>query len=297
MDTVGYIGLGAMGGAIAEQIAKSRQIIGFDLDPANVQRLVDEGGQAGASARQLARECDVLLVCLPRSEYVERLLFGEEGIADELRPGQLIGDMTTGDPAIARAIADRLSAQRVDYADAPVAGGPHGARDGKLAIFVGSSEAAAERLTPILATVSERVFHVGGIGTGHTMKLVNNTIASAVRAVTFEAIVMGVKNGIAFEKMTEVLPQASARSYQTEVALPRLAEGRFNANFTVDLMIKDLLLSARLAADSNSPMPIGGLVCNLYQAMANQLGGDADVDRIFQLFEKQAGVTVIAEGD
>ena len=290
---VGLIGLGAMGGAIAAKMLSSLQLQVFDLDAARMAPLTAAGAVGAPTAAALAAGCEIVLTCLPRSEMVERLVLGPEGIAARMRPGSVLVDMTTGDPVISRRIAAALEPSGVAFADAPVAGGPHGARDGKLAIFVGARPEIFERILPVLSTASRRVFHTGGIGTGDVMKLVNNTIASSIRAITFEAIVMAAKNGIDLRKCAEILPLSSARSYQTEVALPRLVEGRFEANFAVDLMIKDLRLATRLGAESRSPMVIGNLVCELYQAMSNQLGPAADVDALMTIFERQAGVSVV----
>jgi 3-hydroxyisobutyrate dehydrogenase len=292
-SSVGFVGLGAMGGAIAAKMLSTIRLQVFDLDAARVAALVKDGAVAAESAAALARQCDIVLTCLPRSEGVERLVLGADGIGSVMKAGSILVDMTTGDPEISRRIAAALAERGIAFADAPVAGGPHGARDGKLAVFVGAPVEVFERVYPVLSAASRRVFHTGGVGTGDVMKLVNNVIASSIRAITFEAIAMAAKNGIDLKTCAEILPLSSARSYQTEVALPRLVEGRYAANFAVDLMIKDLRLATRLGKDSKAPMMIGNLVCELYQAMSNQLGPDADVDELMTIFERQAGVKVV----
>jgi len=215
---LGYIGLGNMGGALARRLLREHKMRVFDLRPEVVARFADAGAVPTQSAQALARESDMVMTCLPTSAEVHDVLFGEGRVAEILRPGQIFADMTTGDPNETREMAARLAEKGVQMIDAPVSGGPHGANAGTIAIMVGAPADIFAKVKPVFETISPNIFHTGGVGTGHVMKLVNNVISAGVRAVTFEALAMGIKNGLSLETCTAVLQKGSGRSATTELA-------------------------------------------------------------------------------
>src|SRR5271170_935109 len=214
---LGYVGLGKMGGALARRLLQHHGLRVYDLRPSVVEEFAASGAVPAQDLRALALQCDLVMTCLPTSSQVREVIFGAEGGADglaaHLKPGSIIADMTTGDPTATRAMAAELLARNIHLVDAPVSGGPHGAAAGTIAIMVGAPDALFARLQPILATISPNIFHTGDVGTGHLMKLVNNVIGAGVRAITFEAIAMGIKNGLSLKTCAEVLHKGSARSY------------------------------------------------------------------------------------
>ncbi|MFZ3237957.1 MAG: NAD(P)-dependent oxidoreductase, partial [Stellaceae bacterium] len=225
---LGYIGLGNMGGALARRLLRQHKMRVFDLRPEVVARFADAGAVPTQSAQALARESDMVMTCLPTSAEVRDVLFGEGRVAEVLRPGQIFADMTTGDPNETREMAKRLAEKGVQMIDAPVSGGPHGANAGTIAIMVGAPADVFAKVKPIFETISPNIFHTGDVGTGHVMKLVNNVISAGVRAVTFEALAMGIKNGLSLETCTAVLQKGSGRSAATELALPKLLKNDFS---------------------------------------------------------------------
>ncbi len=291
---LGYIGLGNMGGALARRLVREHPLRVFDLRPEATARLTQAGAVPAQSAEALARESDLVMTCLPTSKEVREVLFGEGRVAEALEAGKIVADMTTGDPGETREMAARLRERGVTMVDAPVSGGPHGANAGTIAIMVGAPSEIYARLEPIFRTISPNVFHTGDVGTGHVMKLVNNVISAGVRAVTFEALAMGIKNGLSLEACTRVLQKGSARSATTELALPRLMTGDFGVTFTLALMLKDVRLATKLGNDSAAPMPLAGLVRELFQTAINKRGPDKDVLEFVKLFEENAGVRVAA---
>ena len=209
---LGYIGLGNMGGALARRLMLEHQLRAFDLRPEVLGRFAEAGAVPTQSAQALARESDMIMTCLPTSAEVRDVLFGEGRVAEVLKPGQIFADMTTGDPGETRDMAARLAEKGVQMIDAPVSGGPHGANAGTITIMVGAPAELFTKVKPIFKTISPNIFHTGGVGTGHVMKLVNNVISAGVRAVTFEALAMGIKNGLSLETCAAVLQKGSARS-------------------------------------------------------------------------------------
>lgn len=289
---VGYVGLGAMGGALAKRLLKSRKLRLYDLRPEAAQALAADGGVPQQSPAALAEGSDLVLTCLPTSNEVREAIFGKGGIAEGLKAGGVIADMTTGDPLATRAMAEELKGRGLTLIDAPVSGGPHGAEAGTIAIMVGAPDDVYARVAPVLRQISPNVFHAGGVGNGQTMKLVNNVIAASIRQITFEAIAMGVKNGLTLQTCIEVLNKGSGRSYTSELMLPRLADGSLKANFTLELMLKDVRLATELGQKSGAPMHLGGLVRENLLAALNDLGPRADVNEIVRRYERAAGVKI-----
>jgi 3-hydroxyisobutyrate dehydrogenase len=290
---LGYVGLGNMGGALARRILRVHKMRVYDLRPQTMAKLAELGATPSQSPKALAAECDMVMTCLPTSNEVRDAIYGADGIAASLKKGGVIADMTTGDPNATRAMAKELNASGISLIDAPVSGGPHGADAGTIAIMIGASPDLYQRVRPIFETISPNIFHCGDVGTGHVMKLVNNVIAASVRTVTFEAVAMGIKNGLSLKTCAEVLAKGSARSYSTEITLPRLLSANAKASFTLGLMHKDVRLATELGGASGSPMVVSGVVRELFQSALNEEGADADVNTMIRLFERQAKVKVV----
>lgn len=291
---LGYVGLGAMGGALARRLLLKNKLLVYDLRPQVVADYATKGAVAAQNARALAAECNMVMTCLPTSNEVRDAIFGPDGLAAGMKPGGIIADMTTGDPNATRAMAAELKAKGITLIDAPVSGGPHGADAGTIAIMIGAPVDLYARVKPVFEAISPNVFHCGDVGAGHVMKLVNNVIAASVRAVTFEAVVMGVKNGLSIAKCAEVLNKGSARSYSTDITLPKLAKGGdIRTNFTLALMHKDVRLATELGLASSVPMPISNLVRELFQTTINDQGAGEDVNMMIRTIEKLAKVKVV----
>ena len=290
---LGYIGLGNMGGALARRLLRQHRMRVYDLKPENMAKLADKGGTASQSPKALAAESDVVMTCLPTSKEVRDATFGPDGIAAGMKRGGIIADMTTGDPNATRAMAKELRGAGITLIDAPVSGGPHGADAGTIAIMIGASAEVFGRVRPVFEVISPNIFHCGDVGTGHVMKLVNNVVAASVRTVTFEAVAMGIKNGLSFKTCAEVLAKSSGRSYSTEVTLPRMVSGNAAASFTLGLMHKDVRLATELGVASGSPMIVSGVVREMFQTAVNEHGADGDVNLMIRLFERQSKVKVV----
>lgn len=291
---LGYVGLGNMGGALARRLLLKNKMRVFDLRPEVTADYAKRGGIATQSPKALAAESDLVMTCLPTSKEVREAIFGTDGLAAGMKPGGVIADMTTGDPNATRAMAAELKARGITLIDAPVSGGPHGADAGTIAIMIGAPADLFARVKPVFDAISPNIFHCGDVGAGHVMKLVNNVIAASVRAVTFEAVAMGIKNGLSIGACAEVLAKGSARSYSTEVTLPKLAKGGdIRTHFTLGLMHKDVRLATELGIASASPMPVSNLVREIFQVALNDLGAEDDVNHLIRIMERQTKVRIV----
>ncbi|MEC8135610.1 MAG: NAD(P)-dependent oxidoreductase, partial [Pseudomonadota bacterium] len=213
---LGYVGLGAMGGALARRLMLSHKLRVLDLRPEVVAEFADNGAIPAQDGASLARKSDIILLCLPRSADVRDAIFGLGGLAEGLEPGKIIIDQTTGNPDETRAMAAELAEKGITMIDGPVSGGPAGADAGTIAIMVGGAIETFNKVKPYLESISPNVMHCGDIGNGHVVKLVNNTIAACNRMAMLEAVAMGRKYGLTLETMSDVINKSSGRSGATE---------------------------------------------------------------------------------
>jgi 3-hydroxyisobutyrate dehydrogenase len=289
---IGYIGLGAMGGALARRLLKTHSLQVFDLNRDAVGTFEGMGAKAASSAAALARSCDLILMCLPRSSNVWQAIFGRDGLAEGLSEGMIVIDQTSGDPQHTSSIAEQLSQQGVQMLDAPVSGGISGAEAGTIAIMVSGPRDAFYKTLPILQSISPNVDFVGSrIGDAQALKLVNNAMSASCRLATLEAASLGKKLGLTLETITGVLAQGPARNRATKVMLPALLEGRPAAgSFALPLMLKDLNLATALGMKYEVPMPIVNVVRSIFQVGVNTLGEKALLEDTVRLVESLASV-------
>jgi 3-hydroxyisobutyrate dehydrogenase len=293
---IGYLGLGAMGGALARRLQLSRKLVVFDLNPAAVADMVARGADAALSPAELARRCDVVFLCLPTSEHVRTAIFGNEGLIEGLRPGMMIADQTTGDPNVTRAMAERLLEHGVELVDAPVSGGAIGAEAGTIAIMLGATEAQFARLAPIFADISPNLFHAGTVGNGQVIKLVNNLISHSQRLLTQEGMALAVRNGVAPARALEILLAGGARNaYMERILEPRVLKGQLKVGFTLGLAEKDVRLACNLGGSSGVPMPFGALTSGIYRDMVAEKGDGAEVETSGLITEARAGTRFIPD--
>ncbi len=292
---IGYIGLGVMGGALAERLQLSRPLQVFDLNPASVDRLVGAGAVAVPSLADMAQSCDVIFMCLPRSENVQSVIFDENGLVGHLRKGMILVDQTSGDPTQTRAMAAKLAEIGVEMVDAPVSGGAAGAKAGTIAIMVGGAEAPLATVRPIFEDISPNIFDCGDIGAGQVMKLINNMISTCNRFAMLEGLALGKRNGLNLSVMSDVLNVGGARSKASENMLPAMVRGEPDSFFYLNLMLKDLNLASDLAIETGIPFQFGHTARAMLQSASNRLGPEANLFDIHENVAADAGTKFTPE--
>ncbi|GAA4340802.1 hypothetical protein GCM10023165_21040 [Variovorax defluvii] len=288
--TVGYVGLGAMGGSLARRLMQSRPLHVHDARPEQTRQFAAQGAIPHAGLASLAAACDVVFICLPTSEAVHDALFGVEGLAASLRPGAVVIDQTSGDPVLSRRIARALHAKGVAYVDAPVSGVPQSALAGSIAILLAGPAEACALADPLLRAISPHLVHCGEVGNAHIVKLVNNTIASICRAVSYECLMAGIRSGLRVDTMAQVLKQSSGYSAGLEKILSVLVSGQPQSNFQLALMVKDLRLAARLGIECGAPMAIANSVRSLFEAASNIRGPGAGIEEMLDVYKAQSAL-------
>jgi len=290
---VGFIGLGNMGGPLARRLVQRHQLTVHDRRPDVMQSFIDEGATGAASPAELAAKCEIVLTCLPTSAEVREVIFGGGGLLEGLQPGAMVADMTTGDPAQTRAMAQDLTDKGLHMIDAPVSGGPRGANEGTIAIMVGAPDELFQRVRPVLDSISSNVLHAGDVGAGHAIKAGNNLLNLVCRLASFEVVSMLVKNGVAPDKAVGVIQKSSGRNYATEITLPdNILSGKMFQGFTLALMRKDSSLALDIGRASDVPMPFGNLAREMLQGAINEHGLEDDMSALALTYERLTGARI-----
>jgi 3-hydroxyisobutyrate dehydrogenase-like beta-hydroxyacid dehydrogenase len=245
---VGVIGLGNMGGRITRRIvAAGRPVLGFDVEPGRASAV---GAEPAASAAAVAETSDVVLLSLPDSPIVERVVLGEDGILGAARAGLVVADLSTSAPSSTVELHRLLAGHGTELVDAGISGGAAAAEAGTLTIMAGGSEAALDTIRPVLETFSARIFHMGESGAGHTAKLLNNFLNGISLAATAEVMVAARKAGLELHTLLDVLNSSSGVNFATLNRFPRIVDGDYlEGGLTGNLMLKDIRLYADLVRE------------------------------------------------
>ena len=287
---IGFIGLGNMGGRIARRIsAAGWSGAGFDVDPTLA---ADAGLAVAGSISSLAPKADAVFFSLPDSSVVERVVYGNDGVLDVCREGQVVVDLSTADPASTRRIHADFAAKGVEYLDAGVSGGAAAAEKGQLTIMVGGSAAALESVRPVIDSFAATVHHMGGSGLGHVTKLINNFLNGVNLAAAAEAAVAAKKAGLDMRQFLEVVNSSSGVNFATLNRFPKIIEGDYlEGGLTSNLMAKDLrlylgMMQALGATSFTGPPSLGTF------DLANALGyGEQISNRVVDAIGDIAGGT------
>lgn len=291
---VGYIGLGAMGGALATHLLRKHSLSVLDLNRAAVARFVELGAHGAANGAELARRSEVVILCLPRSSDVKQALFGPNGVAEGLARGSVVVDQTSGQPEETRAFAKELEARGVAMLDAPVSGAMATAIAGTVSIITSGLRSTYDRVRPLLLDISPNVFHVGEtVGNGQTLKAVNNILNASCRIAALELAAMGRKYGLTMEAMIAALNATTATNFTTRGMFPAIAEGRQSTKFRLVLQLKDAYQAVNMGAEKGVAMPLCSLAAGVLQTSVNQLGDDAQLEEIISVVESMAATKYV----
>lgn len=290
---IGFLGLGSMGGSMARRlVASGYAVTGYDVDPARAARAAADGVGLAASPAEVAAASDIVLSSLTDPAAVRRAYLGQDGAVSRVRAGMLLVDLSTIDPETWREVAAAAGARGAHCLDAPVSGGPAEAGSGGLVCLVGGEAEVLERCRPVLSALAKEIHHIGPLGSGHVVKLVNNVMSMCNVVVAAEAMVLGVKAGIDPQRLFDILATSGGRSHHFLKRFPNVLAGDFTPHFSIALSRKDLSLALNLAASLGTPMLAASTVRQVYEAAAAQGLGQLDMAGVIALYEQWAGVKV-----
>ena len=281
MDRVGFIGLGTMVAAMAENVVRAGfPLTAWNRTPGRAPELRDLGAVFAETPAQAAANSEVVVICVSDTADVESVLFGEHGVAAGAAPGTLVIDCSTIAPSGSWRFAERLDAMGLAMVDAPVSGGSEGARNGTLTIFVGGSERDVERARPVLTAMGRTITHVGPIGAGQAVKAVNQVIIAGTYLGVAEGIVLAIKAGLDVEQVIDALGGGAAQSWVLANRSGRMLDNEYPPGFRLALHRKDLGIALGLADQLGASLPLSSLVAALESGLIAQGHGDEDMSSL-----------------
>ena len=300
METVGFIGLGNMGGGMSANIQRAGYpMVVYDLREEAAKPLLEGGARLANSPAEVASLCDITLTSLPGPKEVESVSTGPEGVLEGMKLGGIYIDLSTSRPTLIREIEPKFRQKGCHVLDAPVSGGKSGAASGNLAVMVGGEREIFDRVKPILDSFGDKVFYAGSIGAGSVAKLVHNMIGHGVRQAIAEGLTLGVKAGVDAEALWECVRRGSlGRMSGLHEGIARTVfTGEFDPpSFALELSRKDIGFATDLGREFNVPMPVANLAEQIAIQGMNRGWGGRDSSVTFLLQEEQAGVEVRAAG-
>jgi len=287
---VGVIGLGIMGAPMARNLLRAGfPVVVWNRTAARADVLVDEGAQRAASPREVAEQAAIAITMLSDSPDVAEVYRAPDGVLAGAGAGDVLVDMSTIAPRVARELAAEAAARGAAMLDAPVSGGDVGAQQGTLSIMVGGDADALERARPALEALGTRITHVGTNGAGQVVKACNQIVVGLTLEALGEALVLGSKAGVDPRAIVEALGGGLAASRVLEVRGPKLLARDFAPGFKLDLHAKDLAIVLETARELDMPLPGAALVAALFEAERERGRGEADNSTIVRALEALAG--------
>ncbi|HVE48062.1 MAG TPA: NAD(P)-dependent oxidoreductase [Casimicrobiaceae bacterium] len=294
MLKVGFVGIGVMGGPMALNVLKGgHSLTVYDLSKEAVARLTNAGAKAADSPREVGAASDVVVTMLPEPQHVEEVVLGRNGVAEGLRRGGAVIDMSTIDPYTSQRIGAELKKRGIDMVDSPVGKTSEHAATGTLTLMVGGDREVISRVKPVLDCMGSDTYYCGGLGMGHAMKITNNVLATSIMVATTEALAIGAKCGLTLELMIEVMKTTMAWNAQLGVAMPKKAfKGDDSPGFMVKLACKDVRLAVELAKKQGFDALVGAATQATLERAMNKGLGDRDTAAVMFLREKELGIKV-----
>ena len=292
--SVGFVGLGEVGGKLAGSLAREGfDLTVFDLSPDAVARLAEKGAKPATSVADIAAGVDVLITCLPSPAASAAVI--DEAFA-AMRPGSLWLEMSTTDADEVRRLEAIAAGRGIAVLDCPVSGGCHRAATGNIAIFAGGDRAAFERALPLLTAMGADILHTGPLGSASTLKVMTNYLATANLVTLCEALMVMEKSGQDLATTFEAIRISSGNSFVHETESQLILNGSRNVGFTMDLVLKDIGLFQKLADAAGIGLEVNPLLIDIFRDGKARYGGGEWSTNIVRRIEDATGTTLHADG-
>ncbi|NDR59687.1 NAD(P)-dependent oxidoreductase [Aliiruegeria sabulilitoris] len=268
--TIGFIGVGLMGHGMGLNILKGGYplVVVAHRNRGPVEDLLANGATEAASIAELAAQCDIIHICVSGSPQVEAVIGGEGGIAANARAGTIIVDCSTSDPVSTEQLASMLAERGLALADAPLGGTPANAQAGTLGAMVGADDETFARIEPVLQSWAKNIVHLGPVGLGHKMKLINNFMSLGNAALLSEALVLARKSGLSVEQFHKVIGSSRMHNGFYDTFMKWTMERDENAHrFTITNAHKDMRYLSNLAVSVSAVNPVQSVIRNHLSAM------------------------------
>ena len=285
---IGFIGLGLMGQGFTKRLTEcGYQVTGFDLDATKIAQASKHGVIAASNAAEVAKNSDVVLVCVTSTNSVEKVIFGAGGIAETARPGMVLVDHSTSIVANTKDMAAKLMLESgMGWVDAPVSGGPEGAEAGELAIMAGGDDVNVAIVQSIMDDVSSAFTVFGPVGSGQVAKMVNQVLVLNNYAVLAEALALAEAGGIDASKIPDALATGHAGSNMLKNVFPRMIERDYAPKGYARQLLKDLDMLHDLAKSLKTPTPISSQTASLLRILNSKGHEELDGIAIMKLYDQ-----------
>jgi 2-hydroxy-3-oxopropionate reductase len=289
---IGFIGLGVMGAPMAGHLIKGGHKVRLSTRRGTPADLVSAGGISVADPSELARHSEIVILMVPDTPDVEKVLFAEKGVARGLSNGKIVVDMSSISPIATKEFGKKIEALGCDYVDAPVSGGEVGAKAASLSIMAGGKDAAFARVKPVFELMGKNITHVGGVGDGQTAKVANQIIVALTIEAVGEALLFAAKAGADPAKVRSALMGGFASSRILEVHGERMIKRTFNPGFRIELHQKDLNLALSSARALGVSLPNTATAQELFNSCVAHGGAAWDHSAMARALEMMANFEI-----
>jgi len=297
MATVGFIGLGNVGGKLAGSLIRNKfDVIVRDLDKDVAQPFLDAGARWADSPKDMAAASDVIITCLPSPAASAAVMEAEDGVLAGLSTGKIWAEMSTTDETEVKRLGEKVLATGAFPVDCPVSGGCHRAATGNIAIFAGCDRHVFEKMLPVLTILGRRVLHTGPLGSASVLKVMTNYLATANLVTVCEALVTSKMAGMDLNTTYEAIRISSGNSFVHETESQVILNGSRDINFTMDLVIKDISLFQAIADRAGVPLEISPKLIEIFKDGQDRFGPREWSPNIIKRLEEAVGVDILAPG-
>jgi len=292
-ERIGFVGLGIMGAGMASNlIEKGHDVVVWNRTASRMEPLVAAGASAATSPAEVGRLCPIVMICVSDTPDVDAVLHGDNGLLSSISEGSLVIDHSTISPGATAGFAEEVATLGGSWIDAPVSGGSEGATKGTLSIMVGGSDADVERSRPYMEAFGTTITHVGPVGSGQQVKIVNQILVVGTQLAVSEALLFAQAAGLDLEATLDAVKGGAAGSWMLANRGPQMIERDWRPGFTIDLQQKDLRLALEAADSVGSPVPGTALIFQLYRALQHEgLGGEGN-HALVKALERMSGIEV-----
>jgi len=290
-ERIGFIGLGIMGqGMVGNLLGAGFEVTLWNRTREKLEPFLARGAHAAEDPASVAGSAQMVFLCVSDTPDVEEVVLGPGGVAQGARAGTLVVDMSTISPEVTRKLAAHLAERGGHWLDAPVSGGSEGAARGTLSIMVGGDAAQLERALPALQAMGKTITHVGPVGAGQTVKLVNQILVVGNMLAASEAVLFAAASGLDLEKTLEAVAGGAAGSWMLSNRWPQVIRDDWRPGFMIDLQQKDLRLALDAADEMGVPLLGTGLIFQLYRTLQQAGLGREGNHALVKALERLAGM-------
>ncbi len=291
MANLGFIGLGVMGGLMAERLMSAgHSVTGYNRTRAKAQWLIDKGMKFSETPRGVCEAADTVFAMVTNSAALEHVAYGPDGIVEGIGSGKILIDMSTVSPGVSRSLAAKIRAKGADMVDAPVSGSVITLQQGKLSVMVGGTAETFERVKPLLLDIGPKVTHVGGNGLALVMKISVNLSLTVQMLAFSEGVLLAEKSGIPRAVAVDVLTHSAIASPMVQYRGPMVLQMPDEAWFNVNMMQKDMLLALELGRQVDVPLPSTAAANQMLTAARGMGFAEQDFAVVFQVLARMSGL-------